>query len=386
MLDYISWYIIELRSRLLPHLPGANIAEITKEAESHLRENTRELKERLQLSDEAAALAAIDAFGKPEPVALGYLRRANPRILGIKPLWLVIISTLVAIYCFDYPWLTMRGPFDNLGESWPLTVALLAGIGSLILLVTAVSRSFRSYRWPVLATCVATCLALPPVLFSWMIISPEGWQGISRFHLSRDEATLRLTVQRMDKLEAYYLRAQKAYAVAQKPSDLAPEFRSPSAAMIALGFMDSGEYTTPRGFASVKSNDTVEHFLLPLGGMAMVDGRIWGLGSTHVPLDLGAWQRALSLGQVSEFSIAKTQWAKQTPASLKTLREQRTSMRDLLVRVDEAHAGRIFFPNTYLLLSAEMPTLLFIPVLLLLDGITFAVVRRRRTWPGRALA
>lgn len=400
MLDPIAWYIVELHARLSPHLGAERASEITREAESHLREHANSFKGDRNVSDEDAGLAAITAFGRPDLVAMSYLRRARPAVLGIKPVWLVLVGAAVAIYCWDYPWMTLSGLFDNFGESWTLTAALLVGVGALIAFVAGVRSGYRSFRWHILGLGTAICLVLPPLLSFWMISSEDGWQGVSRLHMSRDEATIQQVLPKLDSLMSYYKQAISAFAAAKTPSELPPAFRDQAAAENLLGFRETGEYAAHveyRLVSSSRSGGVPEAkmvsgkfmykpgFPTPRDVFAMVDGRIWGLGSTAIPLKL-VDQDLAKKDEFTQFKYAKNEWRDRGPLALSGVVRQRRNLAGLLDRIGEARHGRLFFPNPVLVVSAEAPTIFFILILLGVDGITYALTRRRRTLPGRALA
>lgn len=367
MSDYIAWYLVELRTRLAPHLPSTKVESIVLEAGSHLKETTERLKAELQLTDETAALTAIDAFGKPEKVALTHLREIDTRIMGIKPGWLVIGSALLAIWCWDFQWLSLHGPFDNFGETWQNGVAGFVGVLALIFFVVACRAGKRTFRLPLFTMSAALCLGLPLLVSAWMIRTPAHWEGISRLHLSRDVAKINATLDRLKAYEPYFRRGATAYQSAKTESDLPAEFASFQRAQDLLGIPKEDRQhmllRTDDGY-----NVAPDALLVPSYAYAMVDGRIGGLEP------------------VRSFAEAKKAWAKNASHSLRAVEHDREGLQSLVAAAGEAQSGRIFFFDPALSVTSVAVTAWFLPVLFILDWAAFASTRRKRVWPVRSLA
>src|SRR5205823_7775420 len=164
MPEYINWFVVELRLRLAPHLSMERVETLTREVESHLRELSRKNIASLGMSEQHAQAAAVEVFGRPDKVALDYLRESNPRLFGIKPICFVILGGLGAIGCWDFHWLSLRGHFDIFGDTWQNGLAGFVGTLALAMFVAGCKAGLRSFRLPILATGAVTLAALPFLL------------------------------------------------------------------------------------------------------------------------------------------------------------------------------------------------------------------------------
>ncbi|MFI5387464.1 MAG: HAAS signaling domain-containing protein [Fimbriimonadales bacterium] len=161
MPNMIDWYVVELRLLLNGKLPPGRVDEVVKEAEAHLRES---VQRRLgpTVDENAATAAAIEAYGRPEKVALGFLRGSRRNMWGLNPVWWAALGAVIAIYCWTFHWQTLGGYFDNFGETWQNVVAGLVGVLGLALVVFAVRAGFRSYRLALTGlTFAAAALSIP---------------------------------------------------------------------------------------------------------------------------------------------------------------------------------------------------------------------------------
>ena len=362
MSDYLYWYLVELRIKLGKHFTEQRLDEIVKEVESHLRQSVKEIMVLLDCDEEKAVLSAIEAFGKPEKVARTYLAEADPRCFGFKPIWVVLVSALVATLCWDFHWMTLDRYFDNFGATWQNGLAGVIGFIALGVLVKACRSGYRSYAVPLLGLSAATAFCLVFVLSFWMVGSTTYSQGISRFHMGRDVQKIRGTLVKLDQLDRYLADGVKIFADAKSPKDIPREYRSLDIAERHLGLQDHALYS----FTS--SGDARSAYTAPKEGIfAMVDGRMW-------PLD----------GE-SDFFKACKQWHDKSAAAAKSIQFQRQEFQKLLASADEAYAGRIFFFNSDVYKEPVLETLLFLVALLLADGLAF-LLRIRRSWPGSKIA
>src|SRR5580658_5774655 len=103
-----DWYLVELQLRLEGKLPPERLDTVIREAESHLTESVRG-RVALDVDEESAARSALQAYGKPARVALSYLRKVKPKLLGLDPKWAAAIGCLIAVACWNFHWLTLSG-------------------------------------------------------------------------------------------------------------------------------------------------------------------------------------------------------------------------------------------------------------------------------------
>ena len=109
-------------------------------------------------------------------------------------------------------------------------------------------------------------------------------------------------------------------------------------------------------------------YFVPRQVNAMVDGRIFAFASAH------------------SFSLAQARWRTDGPPALRGLEQERDRLRLLLRSAGEARSGRLFFFNPRVWIPAVWFVLEMTVVLLLIEGLSYAWLRRRRAWPGHAVA
>ncbi|MHB8636158.1 MAG: HAAS signaling domain-containing protein [Fimbriimonadaceae bacterium] len=363
MPNLIDWYLVELRLRLNKSLPLERIDEIVREAEGHLLESVQR-RVGSGITESAAMEAAIEAYGKPETVALGFLRGIRQSMLGINPMCWALCGAFVAIVCWNFHWLTLSGYFDNFGDIWQNGLAVLVGLLGLGLLMTAVRAGLRSYRFALTGLTLGAAALSVPLISYWMIPAPNAWQGISRFHLSRDLPRVERAVDQIDRGEAFVRRGMREYAAAKSSSDLSPDMRTP--ALAAKEF-----------------------------GLARLDPAIVGLKVDHggayvVPREYGFFAEVnggLSvLETMARFEDAKKAWSETGAKELKEITSERTSFGALLNEAIAARNGRLFFFDPDLYLQTMIGTVVLLPLFLLLDWIAVRSARPRRRWMTKALA
>lgn len=358
MPDYISWYAIELRSRLAPHLDTVKVESIVKEAEGHLRESAEHLKSSLDIPEESAILAAIDSFGSPEKVALTHLGESAGRVLGLKPRTLVLLSAFVALACWNFHWLSLWGPFDNFGATWQNGLAGILGGLALLGLILGCRAARRSFRLPLLMGGVQfLVLALFFTAF-WSVTAPRSQNGIMRPSVASASRNLPKYIDRLDRIADFVHEGHKQFASAKSAKDLPEVFRSVAAAERSLDL--------PAQYSFSSSGDG---FVVPYSYiLSMPDGRTWAV-----------------IGEPS-FKNAKATWAQAETKTLPQIERSKSELRALLTSVNEARQGRLFFFNGYVASNLIGFTIVFMPVLIFLDWIVFTIVRTRRAWPSRRLA
>lgn len=369
MSNAIGWYLTELRMLLAPHLSAARVVEISKETRVHLELEAERLAAQLDLGNEEAAWLAIEAFGEPRRVAYTYLRESVRTVFGLQSRWAILAGALVAILCWNFHWLTLNGPFDNYGETWQNGIAGVVGVVALVLFLLGCRASFRWNGLRIASLSVATALVLVPLLSVWIVSDFAGsyYQGVSRLHLSRDGQKLRTTLGRLDALENYIERGKTAFARASSITDLPSEYREFDAAAAILGRDPDRTESVMGASLAVRlgpgGRSTEPLVFVPTNyTFAMVDGRIFALGSTDFAMAKEAWKNPSGVGQ------------------------QRDSVKALLGAVNEASNGRLFFFNPWLAVQTCFWTLSVGTLLLALDLSMWLLVRRRKAKPGMALA
>src|ERR1044072_6131848 len=254
MSDYISWYMVELRTRLAPHLATTRVESIIREAESHLKESSEAIRNDLAIPAENAALAAIDAFGSPEKVALTHLRETNMRILGMKPVWLVLLSAFFALPCWNFHWLSLSGPFDNFGATWQNGLAGFVGVLAIVGFIAGCRAGRRSYRGPLALLSVQFLIG--SLLFgSFFAVSSGGFfsKSVLRYQIAGAAQELPKSLERLDKYKDFVVEGKKLFASAKTVADLPEIYRNPRVAEKAFdsnpgpGMLQAGstEYVIP---------------------------------------------------------------------------------------------------------------------------------------------
>jgi len=365
MPDYINWYCMEIRLRIVHHISEERVEIIVREIEGHLRESAQRLMEQNCLSSNEAEKAAVEAFGKPGRIAMGYLRESRPRIAGLRPLWVVLAGAFLATASWDFHWMSLGGYFDNFGATWENGLAGLVGFLGLILFGLGVRAGYRSYRLPVLGFGVAMSLGVLMLTSFWIVGSTFDHQGFSRLHLSRDARQAQASIATLDEFKGYLAQGAKAYVSAKSAQDLPSSIRF-AAIIDRVSGLGPGELREQR-FSPNELSPTGDYFFVPRSVMAMVDGRIWGMDT------------------VQGFAKAKAEWANADKYA-GDIDVERRKFEGLLASADEARSGRLFFFNPDVYRDPVCWTIVFMPLLLIVDGIVSGLVRRRPSWRGRALA
>lgn len=357
MSDYFSWYCVELRTRLAPHLPSAKVESIVREAECHLRESTEQLQAELHLNDEQAVLCAIEAFGSPEKVALTHLGTTSAKVLGLKPITFVFICTFVSLFCWVFHWLSLGGPFDNYGHTWQNGVAGFVGFLALIGFVVGCRAGRRSFRVPLAAFGLKFFVGALLFCAFWSV-TDDGYQAVTRPRITAALTELPNSLERLDRFERYVLQGKEEFAKAKSRDELSKQFKDVDYAQSLFDAQPS--YRSPQARGGVV---TPSSFIY-----SMPDGRFWGIQETP------------------SFKDAKVTWSRVDKTTIPGIASQRQSLTALLARVEEARSGRLFFNNGFLLLNAAGWIIVFMPVFFVIDAITFASVKRKRAWPVRGIA
>ncbi|HLK13197.1 MAG TPA: hypothetical protein VKT78_00195 [Fimbriimonadaceae bacterium] len=362
MPSLIDWYVVELKHLLSAGLPLDRVDEIVRESESHLRESVQSHL-RPGVDAEEAARLAIEAYGQPARVASAFLARSSRRMAGIDPIWWVAACSLLAVWCWNFEWMTFRGPFDIFGESWLMCAVLVAGAVGLGLLAKSVRAGFRSYRAWILGIGLGIVALSRPLMSFWMIPGASEWQGISRLHLSRDIGRVEQTLTRMGAYREYVERGLAAYSKAKSSKDLPADLLDPVTAQIELHTQPAPGYFGPSGYEPVGGMPVPS----PYGADAMVDGRIWALNTAK------------------DFEAARGGWRKNGPLALAALPRQLDDMALQLRNAREAQHGRLFFPQPELSKEVAIHTLELLPLLLLIDWLASSSVTRRKRWARKRL-
>jgi len=369
MLNYIDWYIVELKLRLEKQIPSDRLATVTAEVESHLKESAKTLSANGLLSEEEAMRTAVGQFGLPDQIAHAYLRERNGKFLGVRPIWAVLGSALLAICSWNFAWLTMSGPFDHFGETWQNGIAALICFVSTILFVLACKAGRRLYSGPVALFGGFASLALV-VLFSWWIIGadPDQQQGISRFHMARDKTNIQVALTRLDGLQRYFEDGAKTFGTATSAAEIDGSFKSEAAAFARLNLSRMTTTIYPVDY-ELGGGSSDGQFVIPHRSIfAMVDGRVY------------------ALEYAKDLASAKVAWKENYPVAMKELRVNQIGMHRMLDQIAEAQGGRLFYPHRQLEWPVIIQTLVLTFYLVLLDLLAFRLGRRRGTWPKRAFA
>jgi len=361
--DYINWYLVELRLRLQPYFGQSKVEAIVSEVESHLCETSLELRKTPGMTQVQADLEAVRAFGEPQRVATSYLQESNPKFWGLKPLWVVLSSGLIALACWVFHWISLGGYFDNFGATWQNGLALVVGLSALSIFTAACRAGHRSYFKPLLGLGFGTPIGLVLLLSFWVVGSKDNQQGFSRFHLNRDIQVAHLSLKRLDRLEMYLQEGISAFSKSQAAKDLPLQFRDLSAASARLDLSSLMEYShLYDGLQGPKPG----FFIVPSNYVsAYVDGRIWGVYTED------------------QFSGAKRAWSERAIEALAQIGPQREGLKGLLASAKEAQSGRLFFFNSRVYSEAVVWAILFMPILLFLNSMAFRWGQRRPVWPAR---
>ncbi len=148
-LNYIDWYLVELRRRLIDSMPLDQESSFILETRNHLESLTEEFVTN-GMDQRAAEVAAIERFGTPDKIAsdciLGIRRKRERRLIQFA-------GIMLAIWTTDVVWdgvSNLRGyPF---GYTYSLTLAPLIILFGLYSLVLGKLPSRAWYALP--ATCI----------------------------------------------------------------------------------------------------------------------------------------------------------------------------------------------------------------------------------------
>jgi len=363
MPNLIDWYVVELRLLLNGSLPSGRVDEITMEAEAHLRESVhRRLNS--SVNESVAIAAAVDAYGRPDKVALGYLKGTRQKMWGLNPGWWAMAGALIAIICWNFHWLTLDAYFDNFGDTWQNCLAGLVGVVGLVLMSVAIRAGLRSYRsWLTALTLAAAALSVPLVSY-WMIPEPNYYQGISRFHLDRDLPPVGKTLGSIKAYQSYLARGMRQFASAKSDADLASDLQNPTLAATELKLdrlgpavlgatMDrGGRFVVPRKYGA---------FFEINGGSAVLE-------------------------TMDRFEDAKKAWAESGPSIMSDLNKAYPRFVALFAKGQDAKAGKLFFFEPTLYMETVIGTIVLLPLFLILDWIAAFNARPKRRWPRRAIA
>jgi hypothetical protein len=276
-------------------------------------------------------------------------------------MWPVLISAFVALACWVFHWNSLDQYFDNFGDTWQNGLALVIGLIALTFLYLACRAGYRSYRLQLMGLTVATSVGLVFLLCFWIVGSKDGHQGLNRFRLTRDVATVERSLQKLDKVEAYLREGLSHYG--PTGMQLPEYFFNTSTAERRMG-LESGSI-----FPSYSAPARDRTFVIPTKYFSVyVDGRIFGFGSTTDLLE------------------ARKAWKNLGKENLLAVSRQREGLRGLLISAQEAYSGRIFFFNARVINDRPIWALVFLPVLLLIDGLAQLAGRRRSVWPERSYA
>lgn len=366
MLSYFDWYLVELELRLAKSVPAEQLETILAETRSHLMESAKRLVEETGAEEGVAAKAAIDAYGTPDLVALGYLRESNPRFLGMRASQAVLLWAFAAIYCWDFAWLTMSGPFDHFGETWQNGIAAFACAVTTVLFAKACHASRRWQAPRVAAFTGAFALSLIFIVSFWIVGDNDTMQVLSRFHLSRDIDQIQGTIHRLDGLSAYFREGEQLFAKAGPGSALPASFTSEKEAYRRLQLGNTTAYPPESWNSDEKSTG---EFLVPSRSVyAMVDQRIW------------------ALERVTTLTEAKAVWRERSAAAIASTIRSQERLGVLLEHAREAISGRLFSFSKRVYQPVVNCTICFLPFLLVADLIAYRIGRRRTLWRRRAMA
>jgi hypothetical protein len=361
--NLIDWYVVELKLLLHEKMPFGKVEKIVMEAEAHLRESVA-CKVAEGMPEAIAAASAVEAYGRPERVAMGFLRGLPQKLWGLNPVVWAGAGCLLTIYAWNFHWLTLSGPFDNFGESWQNGLAGFVGLLGLILTATAVRAGLRPYRLALSGFTLAATLIAMPLMSFWIIQTPGNFEGISRLHLSRDLPKVEHALTVMSSYEDYLKQGLREYASAKSPTDLSPGLRNP--ALAATRFGEPTLYPAVLGV-------TLDHG-----------------GSYVVPRQFGAYfgvrGGASVLETMAEFADAKKHWAEFGPKDLTDVKEQHRSFEALLANARSARAGKLFFPNPDMWISTTFATLFLWPFFLLVDWFAYRTAQPKRRWSLQVVA
>ncbi|HZH97424.1 MAG TPA: hypothetical protein VEX38_00515, partial [Fimbriimonadaceae bacterium] len=335
MSEYIGWYTVELRLRLGNHLPAAKIESIVKEAGSHLRESAENLKNELGLSDDASALAAIEAFGTPEAIAISHLQQVTLKVFGMPSAAFALLCSTIAILCWDYHWLSLSGPFDNYGATWQNGICGVVGFVALAGLVAAIARSKRRLLAPIAAS-VLGCMLILPLMATYLAV-PGGasYEAVLRPNLREAETTIPYQIRQLEKLDHWLQAGAKRYAQSKDGSDLPTSLRSVRAAEKEFGLTQGSSYPvfTSDGRVLQTAYTTPRNFI-------------------YAPARGGLW----IFEGAATFEEAKATWAKESQNAIFGANVARQELREMLANVKKARSGKLFFFNPFLITEIVMMT------------------------------
>ncbi|MBN9503678.1 MAG: hypothetical protein BGO01_04905 [Armatimonadetes bacterium 55-13] len=368
MSEYLHWYLVELRNRLDPKLPQRKVHEILSETEDHLKESARELAEEFGWNENDSMLAAIQSYGDPEKVALSHLAASDPKFWGVPPIWVIFGSALVAIWCWNFEWLSLRGFFDHFGETWENGFVATLGVFALVTFFRACRAGYRSYRKEVMQLGFVTAFGLVFLMSTWMISVPDQWQGISRFHINREEKNLWSNLTALNRIEDLCELGRNKFGQAADPGQIPFQFEITAdlrGAYDHILSLNRGKSPT----VSQMEQTVVNSYIVP-GSVIFV--------TPSKPL----W----FFQQEDRFDVARKRWAASGPSTQKAIQGARDEINLYLAAIAQARSGRIFFFDSRVYGKPVVLTLLFLPALLLLEAVAYNRSRRRSPLPVRVIA
>lgn len=364
--EYFGWYAVELRMRLGAHFPAAHVETVAREALSHLGESAERMGRELGMAPDAAALAAIEAFGSPEQVALAHMRKSPAKLLGLPAATVATVAAIVALLCWDYHWLSLQGPFDNYGATWQNGLCGIIGFAALAALVIGVNRARRSLRLRLSIVGLGAAVLLPLIASALVIQGPFDYEGVPRYQARQAELDIPDSIATLDRLVPYLNKGSQAWANAKSAADVPAPYRNPSAAIAYLGLNPNTNF--PNYF---RGGSMVE-------GPGIIVPRPYVMAS----YTRGMW----ALETQSSFAEAKHAWAKNSAEALGSIKYSRDRLVGMLDLVRQARTTRVLFFNPPMMLNIFTMTTVFLIGLLLLDGVAFALARRRRKLPLLGIA
>ncbi|MEJ5170538.1 MAG: hypothetical protein WHU10_06085, partial [Fimbriimonadales bacterium] len=239
---YVEWYLAELERLLADSLGRERLHQLIAETESHLSERSRELADR-GMSAREAELAAIEALGPPDRLAMAELGGRSARTFGLPSAWAFAAIASVAMLVLAWASIDPMGWSNGQPATWALLAATVLAAG------WTGARAGRS-RWAALGFAFVGCAALF-VLWSGLFLRGFNDRLWNKFELAEAR---RQTIRFADSLDGVARRLQSgvdAFQSARSAADVPREWIVGTAESIRTLGQDrtGGEHAFPAKLA-----------------------------------------------------------------------------------------------------------------------------------------
>jgi hypothetical protein len=367
MRDYVAWYLIELRRRLVNVEPQSRVEDFLLETRAHLHESIEDMTER-GVPEVDATKSAITDFGQPSLVAAAFRgkRRMRDGVYWVLVCILFFMSIPAIVQM-------VRSATDNAMGYWHVLLfdfgiavgAVIAGISLL---------GFFSRRWCVVPVAMA-CLIATTVVGVWFTNTTRPYAsepGTERFVLL-DRRSAKGQVEYRDKL---------IDAIDEVVPKIEHDLSRPMGAEMSEMLRPThGLYTFPYGVGTSKYSSFHAYTIdLPFFESSWIER-----STGHRPISLAESKAPeYVMGQTTDINVARQAWDKHGAAYVATLKEaklkaqrEREWFRSPIEVQSGAVMSRLLLAPIALVSAFSLITALANAFAILLSDLRLAVARRR---------